>query len=169
MTTDQTAERAVRRTITVDASVERAFEVFTDRFGTWWPMDYHSGDQDPQTVVIEPRDGGRWYERAADGTEFDWGVVLAWEPPNRLVLAWRLDAQWKHNPDPMKQTEIEVLFTPDGPGRTRVDLEHRLLERFGGDADEMRATFDSDAGWVGLLKRYADAAAAAFPASTRPR
>ena len=85
--------------------------------------------------------------------------MLAWEPPTRLVLAWRLDAEWKHNPDPAKQTEIEVHFVPDGPGRTRVDLEHRLLDRFDGAADEMKATFESDAGWVGLLKRYADAVA----------
>jgi uncharacterized protein YndB with AHSA1/START domain len=157
MTAQQTATTAVRRSITVDAPVEKAFEVFTDRFGAWWPLDYHTGDQDPETVVMEPRTGGRWYERTADGAEADWGVVLAWEPPTRLVLAWRLDAEWKHNPDPAKQTEIEVRFVPDGGGRTRVDLEHRLLDRFGDAADEMRSTFDSDAGWVGLLSRYAEA------------
>lgn len=158
---DQAAATAVRRGITVDAPVERAFAVFTDRFGTWWPMDYHTGDQDPVTVVIEPRVGGRWYERAADGSEADWGVVLAWEPPARLVLAWRLDAEWKHNPDPARQTEIEVRFVAEGASRTRVDLEHRLLDRFGDQSDEMRATFDSDAGWVGLLQRFANAVAAA--------
>jgi uncharacterized protein YndB with AHSA1/START domain len=107
-------------------------------------------------VVIEPRRGGRWYERTAGGAEADWGVVLVWEPPARLVLAWRLDAEWKHNPDPAKQTEIEVRFVPDG-GRTRVDLEHRLLDRFGSNAEQMRATFESEAGWVGLLRRYANA------------
>ncbi len=158
---DQAAATAVRREITVNAPVEQAFAVFTDRFGTWWPMDYHTGDQDPATVVIEPRVGGRWYERAADGTEADWGVVLAWEPPARLVLAWRLDAEWKHNPDPAQQTEIEVRFVAESAGRTRVDLKHRLLDRFGDHADEMRATFASDAGWVGLLQRFGDAVAAA--------
>jgi uncharacterized protein YndB with AHSA1/START domain len=86
---------------------------------------------------------------------------LAWEAPTRLVLAWRLDAEWNHNPDPAKQTEIEVRFVAEGAGRTRLDLEHRLLERFGDDAEQMRATFDSDAGWVGLLKRYADAVTSA--------
>jgi uncharacterized protein YndB with AHSA1/START domain len=159
MTAQQEAATAVRRSITVAAPVEKAFDVFTDRFGAWWPLDYHTGDQNPETVVIEPHRGGRWYERTAGGAEADWGVVLAWEPPTRLVLAWRLDAEWKHNPDPAKQTEIEVHFVPDGPGRTRVDLEHRLLDRFDGAADEMKATFESDAGWVGLLKRYADAVA----------
>ena len=157
MTAQQTAATAVRRSITVDAPVEKAFEVFTDRFGAWWPLDYHTGDQDPETVVIEPRTDGRWYERTAGGAEADWGVVLAWEPPTRLVLAWRLDAEWKHNPDPAKQTEIEVHFMADGPRRTRVELEHRLLDRFGDAADEMRATFDSDGGWVGLLSRFAAA------------
>jgi len=159
MTAQQEAATAVRRSITVAAPVEKAFDVFTDRFGAWWPLDYHTGDQNPETVVIEPHRGGRWYERTAGGAEADWGVVLAWEPPTRLVLAWRLDAEWKHNPDPAKQTEIAVHFVPDGPGRTRVDLEHRLLDRFDGAADEMKATFESDAGWVGLLKRYADAVA----------
>jgi uncharacterized protein YndB with AHSA1/START domain len=129
MTAQQTTATAVRRSITVAAPVEKAFEVFTDRFGAWWPLDYHTGDEDPETVVIEPRRGGRWYERTAGGEEADWGVVLAWEPPTRLVLAWRLDAEWKHNPDPAKQTEIEVHFVPDGRVRTRVDLEHRLLDR----------------------------------------
>jgi uncharacterized protein YndB with AHSA1/START domain len=93
MTAQQTATTAVRRSITVDAPVEKAFEVFTDRFGAWWPLDYHTGDQDPETVVMEPRTGGRWYERTADGADADWGVVLASEPPTRLVLAWRLDAE----------------------------------------------------------------------------
>jgi uncharacterized protein YndB with AHSA1/START domain len=165
MTTEQTAATAVRRSITVAAPIDVAFEVFTAGFGSWWPMSYHTGDQDPVTVVLEPTVGGRWYERAADGTEAEWGVMLAWEPPTRLVLAWRLDAEWKHNPDPAKQTEIEVLFRSDGPGHTRVDLEHRLLDRFGDQADEMRATFDSESGWVGLLARYADAANAAGSSS----
>ena len=138
MTAQQEAATAVRRSITVAAPVEKAFDVF-DRPSERWRA--------------------RWYERTAGGAEADWGVVLAWEPPTRLVLAWRLDAEWKHNPDPAKQTEIEVHFVPDGPGRTRVDLEHRLLDRFDGAADEMKATFESDAGWVGLLKRYADAVA----------
>jgi uncharacterized protein YndB with AHSA1/START domain len=156
---DQTAATAVRRSITVDAPVERAFEVFTTGFGSWWPLDYHTGDQVPQTVVLEPRVGGRWFERAADGTDADWGVVLAWEPPTRVVLAWQLDTGWKHNPDPAKQTEIEVAFVAEDAGRTRVELEHRLLDRFGSDAEQMRATFDSEAGWVGLLQRYAGAVA----------
>ena len=82
MTAQQEAATAVRRSITVAAPVEKAFDVFTDRFGAWWPLDYHTGDQNPETVVIEPRRGGRWYERTAGGGEADWGVVLAWEPPS---------------------------------------------------------------------------------------
>ena len=88
MTAQQEAATAVRRSITVAAPVEKAFDVFTDRFGAWWPLDYHTGDQNPETVVIEPRRGGRWYERTAGGAEADWGVVLAWEPPTPAGWAY---------------------------------------------------------------------------------
>ena len=154
---EQQAGLAVRQSIVVDASPERAFSVFTEGMTSWWPIDSHSiGDRPMAEAVIEPRSGGRWYERADDGSECDWGRVLAWDPPGRVVLAWQISADWKA--DPGIHTEIEVRFTPDGDGRTRVDLEHRGLESFGERAEEMRGIFGSDGGWNGLLRRFAEKA-----------
>jgi uncharacterized protein YndB with AHSA1/START domain len=151
--TAQTAVEPVRVEVRVTAPPERAFEAFTAGFATWWPRDsHHVGEQPPQDVALEPAAGGRWFERAGDGTECDWGRVLAWEPPGRLVLAWQLGADWRYDPDLV--TEVEVRFTADGDG-TRVQVEHRRLERFGERAAEMRTVLDSDGGWTGLLRRYA--------------
>jgi len=157
----QQAGIAVRQSVVVEASPERAFYVFTDGMTSWWPTDSHSiGDRPMAEAVIEPRTGGRWYERADDGTECDWGRVLAWEPPDRVVLAWQISADW--TADPSIHTEIEVRFTAENggpPARTRVDLEHRGLESFGERAEQMRAIFGSDGGWNGLLGRFAAKAA----------
>jgi uncharacterized protein YndB with AHSA1/START domain len=159
----QTPGLAVRQSIVVEASRERAFYVFTQGMTSWWPIDSHSiGDRPMAEAVIEPRTGGRWYERADDGSECDWGRVLAWEPPDRVVLAWQISADWKA--DPSVDTQVEVRFTPvetGPPARTRVDLEHRGLEAFGERAEQMRATFGSDGGWNGLLQRFSAAAAGA--------
>jgi uncharacterized protein YndB with AHSA1/START domain len=149
---------AVRRSVVVQTSPERAFYVFTEGMTSWWPTDSYSiGDRPMAEAVIEPRTGGRWYERADDGTECDWGRVLAWEPPARVVLAWEISAEWK--PDPGIHTQVEVRFTPEDDGRTRVDLEHRGLESFGERAEQMRAIFGSDDGWNRLLGRFAERAA----------
>lgn len=160
MVEQQTQGFAVRRSVVVETSPERAFFVFTQGMTSWWPIDSHSiGDRPMAEAVIEPRTGGRWYERADDGTECEWGRVLAWEPPGRVVLAWQISADWKA--DPEIHTEVEVRFTPEETGpvtRTRVDLEHRGLESFGERAEQMRAIFGSDGGWNGLLQRFAAAA-----------
>jgi uncharacterized protein YndB with AHSA1/START domain len=108
---------AIRGTVTVAAPVERAFQVFTDSFGTWWPAEYHIGQADMAAAILEPRAGGRWYERGVDGGECDWGRVLAWEPPHRLVVTWQINGQWQYDPDPAHASEIEVRFTADGPSR----------------------------------------------------
>jgi uncharacterized protein YndB with AHSA1/START domain len=157
--TPQETGVSVRKTITVEAPQDRAFTVFTAHMSTWWPLDtHHIGTQPAADAVMEPREGGRWYERAADGSECDWGCVLAWEPPSRVVLAWQLDADWKYDPDPARQSELEVRFIATGPSTTRVELEHSLLERHGERAEEVRASIDSPEGWGGLLERYAEAA-----------
>jgi uncharacterized protein YndB with AHSA1/START domain len=148
---------AVRRSIVVEAPREKAFAAFTERMSSWWPLDTHAiGTQPVTAAVVEPRAGGRWYERSADGSECDWGRVLAWEPPDRVVLSWQLSPQWRH--DPSLRTEVEVRFHAEGDGRTRVELEHRGLEAYGAQAEEMRGTFDSEGGWRGLLARFARAA-----------
>ena len=146
----------VRKSVRVAASPTRAFEVFTAGVGLWWPETHHIGRAEYDTHVIEPRVGGRWYERGVDGSECDIGHVLAWDPPTRLVLAWQLNAEWKYNPDLV--TEVEVLFTPDGEGGTRVALEHRKLERLGDAAVDLREKIDAPGGWSALLQLFAQSA-----------
>jgi uncharacterized protein YndB with AHSA1/START domain len=158
----------VRKSVTVDADQRRAFDIFTARHGTWWPSTYHIGMSNYETAVIEPFAGGRWFERGVDGSEADWGKVLVWEPPRRLVLAWQITPDFQFDPDLV--TEIEVRFEPIGPNLTRVDLEHRYLDRFGARAAEMRAIFDSGGvpgapqGWAGILREFA---AVVTPAHSR--
>lgn len=145
----------VRRSVTVKADQARAFQVFTDGFGGWWPKSHHIGKSAMTAGVIEPRVGGRWYEVCEDGSQCDWGKVLVWDPPTRLVLAWQLTAQFQYDPNFL--TEVEVRFTAEG-ATTRVDLEHRNLERFGPDAEKMRTSIDSPTGWPDILRQYAEAA-----------
>jgi uncharacterized protein YndB with AHSA1/START domain len=150
----QDSSMLVQKTIHVNAPPARAFEVFVQQIGQWWPLSTHRiGAQAPETAVIEPRVGGRWFERASDGTECNWGSVKVWVPPERLVLAWSITADWKY--DAALDTEVEVRFIGEGSDRTRVELEHRRLERYGDKAFMMKGIFDSDGGWSGLLGRYA--------------
>jgi uncharacterized protein YndB with AHSA1/START domain len=150
---------AVHKAITVAVPQQRAFDVFTTRMTSWWPMDSHRiGETVPEEVVLEPQAGGRWFERAADGAECDWGRVLEWEPPARVLLAWHLDADWRYEPDPAKATEIEVRFAAEGPETTRVELVHRGLEVHGDRAQEVREAIDSPQGWSGLLAAFGQAA-----------
>src|SRR5688572_32818321 len=148
----------LRKTIVVAASAERAFQVFTEEMSTWWPLaSKHIGKADATSVVMEPFVGGRWFERGVDGSECDWGTVLTWDPPRRLVLSWEISSDWRH--DPSIQTEVEVRFSTEGAS-TRVDLEHRLLHHYGEKAAQMRGIFDSEQGWKGLLHAFAARASA---------
>lgn len=147
----------VRKTIRVNTNPEHAFDVFAGSIGRWWPKSHHVGASEPENFVIEPRQGGRWYERGVDGAECEIGKVLAWEPPRRLVLAWQIGTNWKF--DAALVTEVEVRFAPDGDG-TRVDLEHRNLERLGGGADAYRAQIDSPNGWGLIIELFAKVAEA---------
>jgi uncharacterized protein YndB with AHSA1/START domain len=154
----QTAGVAVRQSVVVDAPQDRAFAVFTEGMTSWWPLDSHTiGEKPAVAAVIEQRAGGRWFERAGDGTECDWGRVLEWDPPHRVLLSWEITCDWRH--DAGVRTEVEVRFHAEDDGRTRVDLEHRGLESYADRAEEMRGIFDSDGGWRGLLQRFAGAAA----------
>jgi hypothetical protein len=143
----------VRRSVTVEVSRELAFDVFANRFGLWWPRSHHVGAGDPETFIIEPRAGGRWFERGVDGTECEVGKVAVWEPPARLVLIWQLSADFKFDPELI--TEVEVRFIAEGADTTRVELEHRDLERFGERAEVMRGMIDAPGGWPGILDTYA--------------
>jgi uncharacterized protein YndB with AHSA1/START domain len=148
----------VRKSVSVDAPPQIAFRVFTAGFDSWWPRSHSIGAAPLKTAVIEPKAGGRWYGLLENGSEAEWGEVLAWEPPRRVLLAWRIGADWQYDPDLL--TEVDVTFTPDGQG-TRVVLEHRLLENMGAAGEGARASFDSADGWSGLLGMFAAQAAQA--------
>jgi uncharacterized protein YndB with AHSA1/START domain len=147
------AVESIRRQIVVPASRERAFEVFTSRMTTWWPSHHHIGSAPIQEIVVEPREGGRWYTRHEDGTETSTGYVAGWDPPERLVLSWQITADWRY--DPSLVTTVEVRFVEESPGRTRVELEHRDLDRYGPEADRMRMTFEDPGAWTGTLEAFA--------------
>ena len=149
----------VRKTLNVDASIERAFSVFTEKMASWWPATHHIAKQPFQEIVIEPRAGGRWLERAADGSECPWGRVLAWEPPHRVTLSWHLQADWQFDPNPEKASEVEIRFFSEGAGKTRVELEHRGLERHGAGWEKIRTGVDSPGGWSSILENFAKALA----------
>lgn len=151
--TTQATDTAVRTSITVDAPQDRAFDVFTKGIGTWWPPEHHILQAELAEMVFEPRVGGNVYDRGVDGSECRWARVLAYEPPNRVVFSWDISLQWRIEPDPNKTSEIEVRFVPEGPERTRVELEHRNLDRHGEGWEQMRDAVGSPDGWgVGLLR-----------------
>ncbi len=150
---------AVRRSVTVNAPIDKAFRVFTEGFDGWWPRTHKLGPADLGEAVLERRQGGRWYERGVDGSECDWGQVLVYEPPHRLVLTWQISTEWQPEPDPARASEVHVTFTELAAGQTRVDLEHRALERHGSGATDMVAAVSGEGGWGGILDRFAEAAA----------
>jgi len=144
---DVTAGReiVVAKTVRVNAPLAVAFEVFIGQ--QWWPVDTHHLAEPPGSeVILEPFPGGRWYERSADGSETDWGTVLAWQPPHRLLLTWQVSARWTYEEDPRRGSQIEVTFTAEDPDTTRVDLTHRHLERYGPEAERMRRILDGKGG-----------------------
>jgi uncharacterized protein YndB with AHSA1/START domain len=142
---------------TVAMPAEKAFAFFTDSFGSWWPADYHIGQADMADAILEPREGGRWYERGVDGSECDWGRVLTWEPPRRLVVTWQINGQWQFDPNPAHASEIEVHFTADGPDHTTVELEHRHLDRLV-DGQIIYDTIGQGGGWTAVLDAFVKAA-----------
>jgi len=144
----------VRKSVTVNASVERAFRIFTEDFDTWWPRTHHIGKSPMKKALIEGKAGGRCFTQQEDGTDCDWGRVLVWDPPHRLVVAWQITHEWGYQPDLMQSSEVEIRFTAAADGVTRVDLEHRHLERHGAGAASMRTAVDSEGGWGGLLALY---------------
>jgi uncharacterized protein YndB with AHSA1/START domain len=141
----------IRRSVRTKAPPTRAFEIFTGRMGRWWPRGRTVGQAPHEDIVVEPHVGGRWFERDAEGRETQWGEVLAWEPPHRVVLAWQLDGQ--KNYDPSLITEVEITFAP-ADGGTEVRLEHRNLERFRKAADTWAAAVAR--GWTEMLDVFAE-------------
>jgi uncharacterized protein YndB with AHSA1/START domain len=154
--TTQTTETSVRTSTTVEASIERAFSVFTEGIGTWWSPEHHILEAELAEMVFEPREGGHLYDRGADGSECRWSRVLVYQPPTRIVISWDIDLRWQIETDPEKASEVEVRFIAEGQQRTRVELEHRNLDRHGPGWEQMRDALGSPDGWN--LQRFADAA-----------
>lgn len=156
----QATDTSVRQTIVVDAPIDRAFTVFTEGIGTWFPAEYNLLSVDIAERVFEPRVGGRIYDRGTDGSECHWARVLAYEPPDRVVFSWDIDPRWQVETDPDKTSEVEVRFTAEDGDRTRVELEHRNLDRHGDGWEQSRDSVAGEGGWPGCLARFAERLAA---------
>jgi uncharacterized protein YndB with AHSA1/START domain len=151
----QAADTVVRKETVVEAPLERAFSVFTDRFGDFKPREHNLLRAPITATTFEPRVGGHIYDRAEDGSECRWARVLAYEPPNRVVFSWDIGPTWQIEADPARTSEVEVRFVAEGPSRTRVLLEHRHIDRHGPGWDGVHKGVDGDAGWPLYLSRYA--------------
>jgi uncharacterized protein YndB with AHSA1/START domain len=149
-------DAVVRRQIVVNASIEDAFESFVGRFGDFKPPEHNLLGAEIVETRFEPKVGGHIFDRAADGTECRWARVLAYEPPGRVVFSWDISPQWQLETDKSKSSEVEVRFVAENPQRTRLELEHRYLERHGPDWESLRDGIDSDGGWPLYLARYSD-------------
>jgi uncharacterized protein YndB with AHSA1/START domain len=150
----QASETSVRNSIVVEAPIERAFTVFTDGFGTFKPREHNLLEVEIAETVFEPRVGGNIYDRGVDGSECRWARVLAYEPPNRVVFSWDISPQWQLESDPDKTSEVEVRFIAEAPDRTRVELEHRNLDRHGEGWESERDGVGGDQGWPLYLDRF---------------
>jgi len=155
MTTQAQAGTTVRTQIVVEAPVERAFRVFTEEFGSFKPPEHNLLAVEIAETVFEPHAGGHLYDRGVDGSECRWARVLAYEPPNRVVISWDINARWQIEADPSKTSEVEVRFTPESPERTRVELEHRNLDRHGDGWEGVREGVGGEGGWPLYLQRFA--------------
>ena len=150
-----TASDVVRRQIVVDAPIEQAFTTFTDRFGAFKPPEHNLLAAPIAETVFEPRVGGHIYDRATDGTECRWARVLVYDPPRRVVFSWDISPQWQVETEPDNTSEVEVRFIAEDPQRTRVELEHRNLDRHGPGWEAVRDGVGHDQGWSLYLDRYA--------------
>jgi uncharacterized protein YndB with AHSA1/START domain len=151
----ETVQNAVfRKTLHVEVPIDTAFRVFTDRMGAWWPASHHVGGTPFQDILIDHHAGGRWYEINVKGEECIWGTVLAWEPPRTVVLSWHLQPDWTFSPDLARASEVALQFIAEGPERTRVEFEHRHLERHGAGWEKLRNEVGSEAGWPAILALY---------------
>jgi hypothetical protein len=155
----------VRKSIRVSAPIERAFSVFVEQMETWWPPDHHMGAEPFQSIIIEPRIGGRWYERDANGVEGLWGFVRAWDPPHRVTLSWHIGPNWKYDPDLATASDVELRFTSEGSSTTLVELTHSGLERHGEGYQQLREILDGPDAWGRTLEEFAKAAG--YKATTR--
>lgn len=166
MTAQAAPTAAVKRTLHVAVPIDYAFRTLTERMGTWWPASHHIGKTPFAEIVVEPRAGGRWFEGDAAGSECDWGKVLVFDPPKQLVVSWHLQADWHYDPDMSRASEVAFQFIEEGPEATRIEFEHRHLERHGEGWEQIRAGVDSPGGWTGVLGQYQQCLAGTLRTST---
>jgi uncharacterized protein YndB with AHSA1/START domain len=152
----QVKDAIVRAQVVVEAPLERAFSVFTEGFGRFKPREHNLLAVEIAETVFEPRVGGHLYDRGVDGSECRWARVLVYEPPHRVVLSWDVSPQWQLETDLEKTSEWEVRFVAEAPGRTRVELEHRNLERHGEGWEAEREGVAGEGGWPLYLQRFAE-------------
>jgi uncharacterized protein YndB with AHSA1/START domain len=153
--TQQPSASTVVHSVVVDAPIDKAFKVFTEDFGQFKPPEHNMLGVDIAATVFEPRVGGHLYDRGVDGSECRWGRVLAYEPPHRVVVSWDIGPTWQIESDPDKTSEFEVRFVAETPERTKVELEHRNLDRHGEGWEGVREGVDGEQGWPLYLRRYA--------------
>ena len=158
--TAQAQDTTVRTEIVVEAPIDRAFRVFTNNFDQIKPREHNMLSVDIAESVFEPREGGRVYDRGVDGSECQWARVIAYEPPGRIVFTWDINPYWQIETDHDKTSEVEVRFIAESPERTRVELEHRNLDRHGDGWEGMREGVRGDDGWPLYLQRFAAVALA---------
>jgi uncharacterized protein YndB with AHSA1/START domain len=144
--------------ITLHAPIERAFRVFTEGFDSWWPRGHHIGTSEMAKAVLEPHLDGRWFEIGEDGSECEWGRVLAWAPPNHIAMSWHLDGEWAYDPDPARASRVDVRFVAETEHVTRVEVEHSGLDHHGPTWPAAYAGISSPGGWSGLLQSFAEVA-----------
>jgi uncharacterized protein YndB with AHSA1/START domain len=149
-------DTTVRVQVEVEASIDQAFAVFTEGLGTWFPPEYNLLAVPIAERVIEPRAGGRLYDRGIDGSECQWGRVLVYEPPTRIAFTWDISTQWQIETDRSRTSEVDVRFVAETPARTRVELTHRHLERHGDGWQQLRDVLGNANGWPGCLRRYVE-------------
>jgi uncharacterized protein YndB with AHSA1/START domain len=150
----QAGATSVRKEIVVEAPIERAFRVFTEDFDQIKPREHNMLAVEIAETVFEPRVGGQIYDRGVDGSECRWARVLEFDPPTRVVFGWDISPQWQIESDLDRTSEVEVRFIAEAPGRTRVELEHRHLDRHGDGWEGARVVVDSDGGWPLYLERF---------------
>ena len=152
----QASETSIRTSIVVEAPIERAFRVFTEGFGSFKPSEHNILDVEIAETVFEPRVGGHLYDRGVDGSECRWARILAYEPPNRVAFSWDIDPRWQIETDLSRTSVVEVRFISETVDRTRVELEHRNLERHGDGWEGVREDVGGEGGWPLYLRRFAD-------------
>ena len=152
----QATQASVHTDVVVKAPLERAFKVFTEEMASWWNPEHHILSGELEKMVFEPRVGGRIYDVGTDGSECIWARVLAFEPPHRLVFSWDISPRWEIESDHAKTSEVEVTFVAEDEQRTRVELEHRNLDRHGPGWQSLSEGVEGDAGWPLYLTRYAE-------------